>query len=229
VEEKKEGKLRHEWYVPYAYNFLKIIFAPFFHWIWIEKVTGLDNLPKKSSAIIAFNHQSYFDFLCFIAACPRPIHFLSAEKFFSHWFWNPLMRMTGQIKVDRLSHDKQLTHARVYHHIKEGKLIGIFPEGSRAPDRNEMLKAFTGVSKYAITGQVPVIPVGIKGTHEVMSRFDRTPKFKKIISLHIGKPIKFEEHYGKIMSETDYQYFTDKIMLEIAALSGKKYPHFLTP
>ncbi|MHB8660572.1 MAG: lysophospholipid acyltransferase family protein [Minisyncoccota bacterium] len=216
---------RHLWYVRYTYATLKNIFGPFVRLIWIKKVSGIEHLPRTGPAIIAFNHQSYFDFLCFTAICPRPVHFLSAEKFFSHVIWKHFMNLTGQIKVHRKEHDKHILHATVHDHLKNGKIIGIFPEGTRAPDPIEMLHAFTGIARYAIDGQVPVIPVGIKGAHEVMSRYDKFPKFRKTILFHIGVPIHFTEHYGKILTEKDYRDATDKIMLEVSKLSGKRYSH----
>ncbi len=216
---------RHPWYVRYTYAVLKTIFGPIVRLIWIKGVHGIGNIPKIGSAIIAFNHQSYLDFLCFIAVCPRPVHFLSAEKFFSHFFWKHLMKFTGQIKVYRKEHSKHELHTTIHDHLKNNKIIGIFPEGTRAPDSLEMLHAFTGVAKYAIDGQVPVIPIGIKGAHETLSRHDKFPKFKKIISFHIGDPIHFTEHHGKTLTERDYRNATDKVMLEISRLSGKKYSH----
>lgn len=218
-------KIDHAWYVKYSYSVLKNVLGPFFRLIWIRKVDGLENIPKIGPVLVAFNHQSFFDFLCFIAISPRPVHFLSAEKFFEHVIWRPLMHLTGQIKVHRVEHDKHLLHATVYHHLKSGKVIGIFPEGTRAPNSEEMLKAFNGVAKYAVVGMVPVLPVGIRGTYEVMSKFDKVPKFKKIISIHIGKPIHFIEHHGKDLSDSELKKLTDCVMLEISKLSGKKYLH----
>ena len=216
---------RHVWYVRYTYAILKNVLSPFARLIWIQKVYGIEHIPRTGPAIVAFNHQSYFDFLCFTAICPRPVHFLSAEKFFSHVIWKYLMKFTGQIKVHRKEHDKHILHTTVLDHLKNGKIIGIFPEGTRASDPIEMLHAFTGIAKYAIDGQVPVIPVGIKGSHEVMSRGDKFPKFRKVISFHIGVSVHFTEHYGKTLTKKEYRDATDQIMLEISRLSGKRYPH----
>ena len=215
----------HSWYVRYTYAFLKGFFGPIVRLVWIKKVEELENIPQTGPAIIAFNHQSYFDFLCFIAVCPRQIYYLSAEKFFSHPFWKHAMRFTGQIKVHRQEHDKKKLHATIHDHLKNGSIIGIFPEGTRAGHPIEMLHAFTGVARYAVNAGVPVIPVGIHGTHGVMARGDSMPKFRKIVSFHIGKSVHFTQHHGKELSEKEYRDLTDGIMLEISRLSGKTYPH----
>lgn len=216
---------RHKWYVKYTYFLIKLIFRPLVKFIFINKVEGLHHIPRKGPALIALNHQSYFDFICFIAVCPRHIHFLSAEKFFSNMFWSPLMKLTGQIKVERKEHGKDILHTTIQDHLKNEKIIGIFPEGTRSPHKDEMLHAFTGITKHAIRGKVPIIPVGIKGTFDVMSRNDKRPKLKKIVSIHIGEPIYFNDHFGKDLDEVVHRNLLDTVMLKISELSNKNYPH----
>jgi 1-acyl-sn-glycerol-3-phosphate acyltransferase len=164
--------------------------------------------------------------LCFISISPRKIHFLSAEKFFNNPFWYPLVKLTGQIKVERKKHYKRDLHKTIFEHLAHDKMIGIFPEGTRSPYENEMLYAFTGVAKYAIRGKVPVLPVGIKGTYNVMAKHDKKPKFKKIVTIHIGRPMDFAEYSRSKMNKKAFRVLTDKIIMEIVKLSGKNYPHF---
>jgi 1-acyl-sn-glycerol-3-phosphate acyltransferase len=209
-----------------SYFFVKLTLGTLVRLIWVKKVEGIKNIPKKGPVIVAFNHQSFFDFLCFISVSPRHIHYLSAEKFFTNKFWIPLMKATGQIKVDRTVHDKRILHATVHSHLEHGKMIGIFPEGTRSPHENDMLYAFTGVAKYAIKGKVPVVPVGIKGTYHVMAKHDKKPKFKKIVTIHIGEPIHFHEYHDFKMNQKAYRILTDKIIREISKLCGRNYAHY---
>ena len=67
-----------------CYWILRKIFGPVVRLLLIRRVGGLANIPKSGSAILAFNHQSFFDFICVPAIAPRNIHFLAAEKFFEH-------------------------------------------------------------------------------------------------------------------------------------------------
>lgn len=198
-------------------------------WIWVREVKGIENIPLSGPAIIAFNHESYFDFLCFTSISPRNIHYLSAEKFFTHKLWRILMTFTGQIQVKRQTKDKREVHNLVFDHLSSGKIIGIFPEGTRAPTKEEMLKAFSGVAKYAFKGGVPVIPVGLKGTYDVMSRHDKKPKFIKVVNINIGEPIKLDKFRDIKLNTRAYELLTGKIMLKIAELSGKPYRHYNGP
>jgi 1-acyl-sn-glycerol-3-phosphate acyltransferase len=212
-------------FLRFSYSFIKLTLGTFVRLVWVKKVEGIENIPKAGAVIVAFNHQSYFDFLCFISISPRKIHFLSAEKFFSHPLWGPLVKMTGQIKVERESHDKGNLDEIILKHLERGKMVGIFPEGTRSPFEKEMLEAFTGVAKYALRGGVPVLPVGIKGTYEVMAKHDKKPKLKKIVTIHIGTPMHFAEYSHFKADKKTYRLLTDKVMLEIARLSGKNYVH----
>jgi 1-acyl-sn-glycerol-3-phosphate acyltransferase len=212
-------------FLQFSYSFIRLTLGTLVRLIWVKKVEGIENIPKTGSVIVAFNHQSYFDFLCFISVSPRKIHFLSAEKFFTHPVWGPLVKLTSQIKVEREKHDKGNLDEIILKHLEKGKMIGIFPEGTRSPDEKEMLQAFTGVAKYALRGGVPVLPVGIKGTYEVMAKHDKKPKFKKIVTFHIGKPMHFTEYSHSKLDKKTFWILTDKVMIEIAKLSGKNYSY----
>jgi len=199
------------------YWFLKFVFGPIIRLIWIKKVKGLENIPRRGGCIIAANHSSYFDFICLTAVVPRRIHFLAAEKFYESKFWWPIVKLTGQIKVARQIHDKKEVYEKVYSILKKGGIIGIFPEGTRSPD-GKIGKTYTGVAKFATMAKVPVVPVGINGTYIIMSRYDKRPKFIKRTKIIIGKPIYFDEH-KKESTEQDFRTITDKIMAEVSELS----------
>lgn len=217
--------MHQSFFVDVTYFLIRFFVGPFVRMIWVKKVVGIENIPKKGPVIVAFNHQSYFDFICFIAVSPRNIHYLSAEKFFNNPFWKFLLRITGQIPVVRTSDDKQELHNVVHQYLDQGGMIGIFPEGTRAGDNTTMLRAYSGVARYAIEKKVPVIPVGIIGTFEILSRFDNFPKFKKIVSMNVGNPIYFTEYYSAKLDKTELITLADKVMVEIAKLSGKIYPY----
>lgn len=180
---------------------------------WVGKINGLDYLPKKGSFILASNHSSYLDFIILYTIIPRRITWLAAEKFFSSKFWKPFMKITGQIKVDRLSQDKKIVYSLVDNLIVEKGILGIFPEGTRS--RSGFLqKAYSGVSKFAHYYNIPVIPVGIIGTYEAMPPDVKIPKLKKC-KINFGRPL--------FVHSSDYELETKKIMEQIAILSDQEY------
>jgi 1-acyl-sn-glycerol-3-phosphate acyltransferase len=217
----------HSTLTAYTYSITRFFLTPIIRFIWIKSHSGVHIIKKhKKSAIIASNHQSFFDFLCLVSVADKNIHFLSAEKFFRHRLWKILMIVTGQIKVERNAHDKSEVHTSVKTHLSKNHLIGIFPEGTRSPSSTDMLKAYTGVARYALEHKVPVIPVGIKGAHDIHNKESKKVLFKKTVEIIVSEPLSFshtdaDSHTNKDVLDS----VTTQIMKEIARLSGKNYPY----
>lgn len=215
----------HSNYVKLSYGALRRLVAVFMKLFLVKKTSGFEHIPKEGPAIIAMNHQSFFDFLTVAAVAPRNIHFLAAEKFFESKYWRILMIATGQIRVDRKAEDKTKALQGIHTHLKARTLVGIFPEGTRSHLRDDMLKAFTGIAKFALENNVPIIPVGIIGTHDVMAKGDKKPNIKRVVEIHVGKPMHFEKYKGMQDNKEVCTFVTERVMLEIAKLSGKTYNH----
>jgi len=201
---------------------LKTIFFPIVRLIWVGKVSGLDNIPLEGSAIIASNHESYFDFLCFLAINKRWVYYLTKKEHFENIIWAPFMKYTGQIEVDRESSDKTPVYEQALQVLREGKLVGVFPEGTRSPN-GKLQKAYSGVAKIALLAKVPIIPVAMIGTFEILSKFQYVPRFRRC-RIKIGKSVSLEKYYGQEISDELAQQITDKIMETIGELKKERYP-----
>ena len=132
------------------------------------------------------------------------------------------MKYTGQIEVDRQSSDKTSVYEQALQVLREGKLLGIFPEGTRSPN-GRLQKAYTGVAKVALLAKVPVIPIAMIGTFKILSRFQYAPRFRKC-RIKIGKSISLEKYYGQEISDDLARQITDKIMKTIGELKKERYP-----
>lgn len=207
----------------WGYSILTGLLGPIVRRLWIEKVEGLDNIPDEGPVIVASNHLSYFDFICFMAISPRPIHYLAAETFYRNLFWKPLIWLTSQIYVDRTKQYQKSTYDAALSLLEGGQVLGIFPEGTRSSD-GKLQKAFPGVAYLAIGARAPIVPVGMIGTYEIMSRHERLPRLKKC-QIRIGRPIhpNFFPQIGQ--DKSIYHRLTDHVMQEIAALTGQDYPY----
>lgn len=229
-EKKAEEFIEYEetFLSKWGYRFLKKTVGPIIRWIWIKEVRGLENIPKEGAVIIASNHMSYFDFLCFIVISPRNIHYLTAEKFLYSRFWRALVALTGQIVVDRTSKNKSREHQIVFSLLKQQRMFGIFPEGTRSRT-GKIQKPFIGVARFATHSKAPVIPVGISGTYEIMPPSAKFPKFLKRCSINIGRPIYFHDHYQVTDENKEnkklHETITHHVMKEVAQLCGQEYFH----
>lgn len=196
------------------YYLLKYIFYLPIKFFWFKKIYGLQNLPS-GSFIIAANHSSYLDFVLLFIFIPKKISFLAAEKFFKHPIWYLIMKATSQIKVERLSSNKEDVYKEVAGVFQRNGVLGIFPEGTRS--RTGCLnKAYSGVAKFAYKHNVPVVPIGIIGTFEAWPPNNKIPNFHRC-TINIGESI--------VVSSDDFAAETKKIMLSISKLSFQKYEY----
>lgn len=191
--------------------------------LWVKKVTGAENLPGEGAAILAANHSSYADHLIIGAYMAtkvnRRFHFLAKKEHFQglQKLWHIYV---GAIPLDRKRGGKHALKAALKL-LNEGKLIIIYPEGTRTLT-GKLQKAKTGVARLALQSRVPVIPIGLTGTFEILPKGKYIPKLKKA-TMNISKPMLFTEYHNKKPTKKLLREVTTKIMKEIAKLSKQKY------
>jgi len=210
-------------------SIFKALIAKISRFIFIKQVTGLDNIPRGKGLIIASNHTSYMDIwallVVFYLKEKRYIRFLAKKellkgqhvKILSKLFESPLTR---PIYFDDNSSRKEV-YGECIKALKKGQVIGIFPEGGRSPN-GKISKGKTGMVRLSVLAKVPIVPIGINGAFEIMPKGKNIPKFKKIITLNIGKPI-YPDRYNKKMNNISIKRDTKIIMRRIAELIGQKY------
>jgi len=191
--------------------------------LYVRRINGIKNVPKKGPYIIATNHGSYMDHLilqnCWARKFNRVIHFLAKKEHFHglQKLWHIYFKA---IPLDRQSGGEDALKKAI-NYLKKGKIIGIYPEGTRTLT-GKLQKAKTGVARLALTSKVPVLPVGLIGTFEILPKGKVLPRCKKAI-MNIGKPMYFKKYYGKENNKKILRLVTDNIMKEIARLSNQKY------
>lgn len=197
------------------YRFIKFILSPIVNYIWRGRIEGLDNIPKKGSVILCSNHQSYLDFILLSSVIKRRVCFLAGEVFFKSKLWYPLVKFTGQIKVDRNSKDKSSVYIEVDKLFNQGNILGLFPEGTRSRT-GKLQRGYNGAVRFAYKYKVPIIPIGILGAFQAWPPHKKFPQKNKI-DMNIGEP--YEVKSGAFDQEVKI------LMQKIAQLSNQSYKH----
>ncbi len=192
--------------------------------IWIKEVNGLENVPKKGPFIIAANHMSYMDHMIIMCTLVpylnRRIHHLAKKEHFDNFLKKSWHTWAGAVPVDRQKGGKKALKWAI-NALKDGKIIAIHPEGTRSLN-GKLQRAKTGVARLALAAKVPVLPIGLIGTFEILPKGKYIPKLKKAIMI-IGKPMHFEKYYDKKITKKLLRDITGSVMAEIAKLCKQKY------
>ena len=155
-------------------NIFYKIFSPIvsilFFIIFLPKVKGKENIPKKKSAILAGNHKSNLDCFMVILSTRRCVHFLAKAELFKLSFFDWFFRNSGLIPVYRNGKDKKALETAI-ECLKNGNLVGVFPEGRlNKTSKNSVLPFKIGAVRMAQETKRPIIPFTIKGRYIPFAR-----------------------------------------------------------
>lgn len=211
------------------YWFLKLlVLGPLLRVLWLPWTKGRSYVPRSGGALLASNHVSFSDSIFLPAALRRRVTFLAKSEYFTgrgikgvlnRWFF----RAAGQVPIDRsggrASEAAILTGVDI---LRDGKLLGIYPEGTRSPD-GRLYKGRTGAARMAIEAQVPVIPVAMINTHWIQPTGKVVPRLGRRIGVVFGKPIDTTRFKGQSGDVTVLRALTEEIMSALKELGGQEY------
>jgi len=195
--------------------------------LWTKKLTGIKNLPRDEPFIIAPNHCSYIEHFMIgsiiASKLNKKTHFIAKREHFDsitqnrwHRLWK---RYITYIPIDRNKGEKALKDTLAY--LKKGGIIVIYPEGTRSLN-GKIQKGKTGIARLILWSKVKVVPLGFKGTFDILPKGKNIPALKRA-TLNFGKPMTFEKYYNKTITKKLLRTITNDIMKQIAKLSDQKY------
>ncbi|MFP5020585.1 lysophospholipid acyltransferase family protein [Pseudonocardia phyllosphaerae] len=204
-----------------------VLLGPLMRLFCRPSIVGAENVPRDGGAILASNHLAVADSFFLPLMLPRRVTFLAKREYFTGpglrgWLSKQFFSGVGQVPVDRsggsAARAAMDTAVRL---LNEGKLLGIYPEGTRSPD-GRLYKGKTGVARMALEAGVRVIPVAMVGTDRVNpigSKMWRPLKVRIVI----GEPIDFSRYEGMAGDRFIERSMTDEIMYALMELSGQTY------
>ncbi|WP_338177978.1 lysophospholipid acyltransferase family protein [Jatrophihabitans sp.] len=205
-----------------------VLLGPFLRGLWRPWSEGMENIPSEGPAILASSHLSFSDSFFFPVIVPRKVTFLAkAEYFNTPGIKGKLSKAffagVGQVPIDRSNADASRaaleTGLRV---LQEGKLLGIYPEGTRSPD-GRLYRGKTGVARLALESGAVVIPCAMVNTDKIQPQGKRLPRLRPRPGVRIGKPLDFSRYEGMSGDRLVERSITDEIMYALMQLSGQEY------
>jgi len=161
--------------------FLKLSGIPF-------QIRGLEHVPVHQPHILVANHASYLDGLILFAALPGPYRFV-VKKEIQQNFWAALyLRRLGVEFVERFIVQQSLEDVeRMAAEIGRGHSLAFFPEGTFLR-MTGLLPFHLGAFVLAMKGNLPVLPVALRGTRALLRDTQWFPR-RGPIEVTISKPI----------------------------------------
>jgi len=235
------------------YETSRILIGPVFSRILHLKSEGSENVPAEGGALIVSNHRNPVldPFSVALSVPNRQINFVALDvafvfpvvkQLFGAWGAFPLAVFGGKKSQEGLEHAIEL--------LKEGELVGIFPEGVHTLARphavSKIMTFRTGFARIALTARVPIIPAAVIAYGErnlpkippsLVKPFFDHPDFQqglqwiyyKRVHVRIGKPIDISGFYGEEITKKLIDQLAGKVRRIVTKLyNGEDLDRFLT-
>lgn len=196
------------------WKFLHVLVSILRLWAGHLHVEGREHVPAQGGVILACNHPGNLDVIVLGYSSPRQIYYMAKEELFKispvlSW----LLFAVGAFPVRRGRNDVSAIATSIAV-VKKGKVLGMFPEGTRDRDRG-LTRGRNGAVRIALATGAPIVPCAVIGVGR-LNREWMNPLRRPQVIMRFGKPIYFDKTEGA--SAETLQKHTDTVMVAIAAM-----------
>jgi 1-acyl-sn-glycerol-3-phosphate acyltransferase len=152
------------------------------------KLIGRERLQTDQVAVYASNHLSYYDTPVLFAKLPFQFRIIAKQSLWKVPFIGWYLNRSGQVPVDANSSRSAIAGLlRGVKALQAGMPLMLFPEGGRA-EHGTMTPFQSGAAFMALKAQVPLVPIALIGTYELLPihTYHLKPHPVKIV---VGEPI----------------------------------------
>lgn len=200
------------------YAFFKFLLAWMFRLAYRVKIVNKENQPKKGEGpfIICANHISAMDPVM-IAVSLKHIQpsYLAKESIFKNKIAGWFFRSLGMIPVTRSGNDVGALKTTLKA-LKDGRSIGIFPQGTRHPGKDPRdTRLRGGVGMIQAHSGASILPIYLE------SKDNRVKLFRRVTVI-LGEPITPEEIGREGKGKEEYDRVSNLVFDRICSL-GEEY------
>ncbi len=175
-------KYLHKLTIGWGFHFLRI--NPF----WKCRFEGLENLTDGNTYVIVANHQSLAD-IFILSGLRHHFRWVVKESLMTVPIFGLIMKINGDVPIKRgdlKSIKEMMSECKAW--LNQNVSILIFPEGTRSED-GEISKFRDGPFRLSVECNVPVLPVVIAGTRQVLAKRARVLNFAADMTVRILPPM----------------------------------------
>ncbi|MDT0398203.1 MULTISPECIES: lysophospholipid acyltransferase family protein [Streptomyces] len=206
---------------------IKAVLGPIMRLMFRTRVEGVENIPGDGPVILAGNHLTFIDSVIMPLTCDRQVMFIGKDEYVTGkglkgrlmaWFFTGV----GMVPVDRDGGRggvaALMTGRRI---LDEGKVFGIYPEGTRSPD-GRLYRGRTGIARLTLMTGAPVVPFAVIGTDKLQPGGAGMPRPGRV-TVRFGEAMEFSRYEGMDRDRYVLRAVTDSVMAEVMRLSGQEY------
>ena len=176
---------------------------------------GLENIPRDQPVMYASNHSSMFDIWALFATLPGSVRFVAKRELFRIPLLGRAMLAVGHVPIDRSARKSAFqAYDEAARRIRGGTSVLVFPEGTRSRT-GELLPFKNAPFGLAIAAQVPIVPVYLHHTFEILPKGAWRLR-PQPIRLLVGTPIA-----TKGLSPDDRERLREEVRAAMVALQSK--------
>lgn len=152
------------------------------------RTEGLELIPVGEPVVYAANHSSMFDIWALFATLPGSVRFVAKRELFRIPLLGGAMHAAGHIPIDRAARKQAFqAYDEAARTIQRGLSAIVFPEGTRSRT-GELLPFKNAPFAMAIAAQVPIVPVYVHDTFDILPKGGVRLR-PRPIRLLVGAPI----------------------------------------
>jgi len=182
--------------------------------IFLVRVRGRRRVPKAGAFVVAPTHRSLMDIFFTGYITRRRIRFMAKQELYENRFLAWLFTALGGFPVERGSADRSALRA-AQGALEAGEPVAIFPEGTRRHGR-DVVDLFDGGAYLAARLGVPIVPVGIGGSEQILASGKTLPRPHRV-GIVVGAPIHPPQHESGRVRRQEVTTTTEKVRVELQA------------
>jgi len=172
---------------------------------WSLKLSGLENIDPKKTYVIVANHQSFFD-IPLLYKTRLQFKWVAKESLFNIPLFGWSMSLGKHVKLARGARGSiKKAYDQAAGWLRQGVSVLFFPEGTRSASA-EMDTFKNGAFKLAIQEKIPVLPIAINGTRQIIPRGGWIFQTKAYCTLRVFPAIETKDYLPE-----DFSHLRDTV------------------
>lgn len=176
--------------------------------LWRIRFVGLDRVPRTGPYVLAPSHRSNLDSFFAALVTSRRVRFMAKQEIWQSKLLGRAAEYLGAFPVDRAMADRSALRTAAAC-LVAGEPLVVFPEGTRR--KGPVVEDLHDGAAYLAARQgVPVVPVGIGGSEEILSKGRKLPKLHPVVVV-VGEPIEPPRREGSAVPRSEVKALTADI------------------